>query len=430
MTYDRPLYSDERGLALMNQYSGGFAIGAIFQLTGPVNPDSLRRSLDFLQQSYPRLNCRIVGDLKKPQFQEAGTEPIPLEFIQESEGLTWRDVAFKEVNTPLPREKYLLKCFLVSSSPTNHHLISVINHCITDGLSFMRMNDLLLKYYADVEEGKPLEKPDAPFPESDREMSWRTHALGAKFSSLKAWIRQIFATKTHNPQRLVPDRQLPVKERQGNFTDRFLELDVSRALISRCKQEKAKLNGTVSAAMMLAVAEEFPRDNPGNLNLSCQSYVDLRSQTSPRTKDDYMGLMTSSVCSFHKINSRSGIWDISKDIDTQIQEKIKTEDFKRYPMLLANLIELSLSAPEDATQTFSVTNLGKVRMKKNYGDLVVERFSMFPHITIYSNLIVLCMYKFRDRLGFTLSYSYPCLSSERVERIGDRVVQILTDIVS
>ena len=102
-----------------------------------------------------------------------------------------------------------------------------------------------------------------------------------------------------------------------------MDLDVSRALIARCKQEKAKLNGTVSAAMLLSVAQELEKPENRDLKISCQSYVDLRSQTTPRTKDEYLGLMTSAVSSFHKIKTNeANIWDVSKDIDQQIQDSI------------------------------------------------------------------------------------------------------------
>jgi len=432
MNYDRPLFSDERGLALMNQYSGGFAIAGIFGLKGNVNPESLRRSLDFLQSSYPRINCRIVGDLKNPEFKQEGTQPIPLELIEESDSLSWRDVVFKEVNTPFPRDKYLLKCFLVSAqdSTDTHYLITIINHSISDGLSFMRMNDLILKYYAEAEKGLPLEQPDLKFPEGNQAIPWQTRGYKAVFSSLMAWIRQQMMVRSHGIQKMTPDQNIPVKDRQGNFVHRCIDLDLSKKLYSRCKQEKAKLNGAASAAMLLSVAQEIPKKGGKDWSLSCQSYVDLRSQTSPRIKDEYMAVMTSSVFSFHRVNEQTSLWQLAQDIDQQIQSQVETGDFKKYPMILGKLIELSLPAPESSTQTLSITNVGRVRVKKNYGDLAVETVSMFPHITVYGNLIVMSMYKFRDQLNLTFSFSYPSLSLERVNRIADRVVSLLQEAVT
>ncbi len=432
INYDRPLFSDERGLTLMNEYSGGFAIAGIFQLKGEVHPESLRRSLDFVQQHYPRLNCRIIGDKNSFQFTAEGTKPLPLHFIQESDTRSWRDVVFQEVNTPLPREQYLLKCFLVSAqnSTTDHYFITIIHHSICDGLSFMRMNDLILKYYDIFAQGNTPEPPDLKFPEGNQTMVWQNRSLPAIVSSIVAWIRQLMAVRSHHIQKLTPDQILPLNQRQGNFTHRCLSLELTQRIMARCKQEKVKLNGAVSAAMLLSIAQEIKPKHGKDRSLSCQSYVDLRSQTTPRLKDEFMAVMVSSVCSFHKTNPTTDLWSLASDIDQQIENKLAQGDYLKYPLLLGKLIEISLANPEDATQTCSITNVGKVRVKKNYGALEVTSVSMFPHITIYSNLIVMSLYKFRDQLNLTFSFSYPSLSTKTVDRIADRVGQILFQAVS
>lgn len=432
MKYDRPLWSDERGLALINQYSGGFSIAGIFQLTGQVNPESLRKSLDFIQSSYPRLNCHIIGDAKNLQFKQDGTQPIPLEILKESDDLSWRDILFKEVNTPLPRDQYLLKCFLVSAQhdTDTHYLITIIDHCISDGLSFMRMNDLILKYYDQVEQGLALEQSEISFPEDKIDIFWENSNYKAIFSSFMAWIRQQIKVRSMGLKKMIPDQKLSVQQRQGNFVHRCLDLELTQKLLKRCREEKTQANGMLCAAMLWSAYQDISQKPNETLSLSCQSYVDLRSKANPRIKDEHMALMVSSVFSFHKLNNTTQFWDLTKEVNEQIKTQIDQGDFLKYPPLLGNLIEMSFLAPEDSTQTVSVTNIGKVRVKKSYGELQVETACIFPNITIYSNLIVLTTYKFRDQIQLTFSFSYPSMSLERVEKFADRVVGILQDAVT
>lgn len=428
MNCNRKLFPDERGMTIINEYSGCFSIGGVTQVKGELKSEILRQSLDFVQEYYPRLNCRIVGDANNFEFQQEGTAKIPLNIIEESETRTWKDIVVSECNIPFPKEQYLIKCFLVLSkdAPSNYYFITVTHHSVTDGLSIFRLHDLILKSYAQFEKEITPEKPTIKIVENHQTIPWQTQSFCGILSSLISWMKLQVLGRYYSVKRLTPEKYIPIEERKSNFIHRDLDEELTARITKKCQKEKAQVHGALSAAMLLTLAEEIREKEDDKFNLSCQSFVDLRSKLQPRVSNQYMALMISSLFSFHEISNKTGFWNLARDVDRQLQTELQRKDFLRYPILLDRVTELALSTPEKYTQTTSVSNVGKVRIRKNYGSLEIENLYFFMNVALFTNLIVLGAYNFQKKLNFTFSFSDPSISEEIVERVAKGVREKLS----
>jgi hypothetical protein len=161
--------------------------------------------------------------------------------------------------------------------------------------------------------------------------------------------------------------------------------EITAQLAVRAKEERTTIHGALSAAMLLAVAEEWPCAVP----MICASPVNLRSHLEPPIRDQ-IGLFVAFALSKHFIqlptdHTPDYFWQLAREVRNQLTEFIAQDRaFTLLPpqnQLASRLIRyLSPQAFSRFCQKLmfpatGVTNIGRVDIASQYGSLCIESIS-------------------------------------------------------
>ncbi|MEM8780994.1 MAG: condensation domain-containing protein [Cyanobacteria bacterium P01_G01_bin.49] len=294
MNNERNLTSSEEGMALLNQYSGCFSIATVSQIKGRINVENLQNSLYFVQANYPLLNCRILKDVNSLQlkFKEFGTKPIILENLENSDNQSWETTVIHYFNQPLKPDECLLKCLLLSyPSHLSYYFITIVHHSIADGLSAVKLHNSIFNHYEFLEENhqvlpQKLKDISSVYYQNfdNKYQKYLGYFIGAASLFDKKIKKKIYRISRINIEKLVP-----IHERKGYFVNHCLDQSLTEAIIQQSKQNKITVHSLLMAAILLSVANEINL-NQKTINLSCQSYVDLRKRSNPIVGDDWLEL--------------------------------------------------------------------------------------------------------------------------------------------
>ena len=326
MNNQRNLSVMEQAMELMNRQSGSFNIVTITRIKGKINQGILRKTLDKIQSLHPLLSSRIVGTLDRLEFTSEGTEKIPLLVVLQGNDEKWQDIVREELNQTIDSSKVLIRCILIlrKSEINISYLITTIHHSIADGLSSISLQSDILKYYEIISSGNSINVNCMPALSSLEELlpKWMKGSKGVnkgKVFLLNMKLQMLW----HKPEQLESEKTVPLESRSCGMTHRFLEQELTQRLIERCQQENTTVQSALCAAMLLTVAHKIRSGKLRNINVSCRSYVDLRSRLEPNISNKNLGILASFLTTFHNVKPQMSFWDLSRDVSKNLQLGVK-----------------------------------------------------------------------------------------------------------
>ncbi len=427
MVKDRSLVSREQAMELFNRHSGSLNIVVISCIEGEVDEAILRKSLDLLQVTYPRLNWRISGSFNSLKFTEEGTKKIPLQVVKSNSYNSWQDIVAEESNKPTNSHECLLR-YVLWKNQQKTYLIATIHHGIADGLSAVQLQAELLKFYKMVASGQ------FPTPNSDfSSFQLKKDFSLEKIQGYRGFLASaLFLLKTKikmflfKPECLENELKVPLESRSCLMTQRYLKVELTNKLVDLSKGNNTTIQGALCAAMSIAVANQIRNGEIRNINVSCSSYVDLRRRTKPAIPLSAMGIFISFINTFHTLTPEKTFWQLAQEISKEIRLGLSREDYFKPLRLMKQVASYSLANPDQLSLTSSVTNLGRLNTPTKYGELELKEISFLPANVIFGRTLTVAVTTFQGKMIFNFVVSQPSISKETMEKLADDVLGLLT----
>ncbi len=155
-----PLTADQQAIWLAEQVDpgrSGYHVTGGLRVVGPLDTGALRAVFTALQESHEALRCRVpdvdgeprqVFDVLRLDWSEIDLTSSP----PQAREVVWRRLVAMEAVEPFDlREGPLWRVRLIRTAPSEHVLLLVTHHLITDGRSLeVLLRDLLIRYEAAV----------------------------------------------------------------------------------------------------------------------------------------------------------------------------------------------------------------------------------------------------------------------------------------
>lgn len=429
MIDNRKLCAAEQAMEILNRRANSFHVVTIGRILGPLSEEIVRLALDCIQDRHPRLNSRIVGDLDDLRF-ETGAKKIPLRVVWKLNSEQWQEILLEELNTKIESSEVLLRAVLVKAESENSasHLIITIHHAITDGLSSIRLYSELLTYCHKIASGEPIAPVPSlrVLPPVDELLPASTKGFRGNINNLLFLLRLQLKQLGHRPETLSFEKTVPIEIRRCGIVCRQLDAEITQQLIKRCRQEKTTVQGALGAAMMFAAAKKIRAENKTDMYLSCRSAVDLRIRLKPAVRDENMGMLISSVTSFHSINT--SFWELARDVKQQLEVSLRRGDIFSEVLMYRKIAEFLLARSNQVPVTVGVTNVGRVNIPRVYGLFALEEISFVLAQAVFGGFFAVAVTTFEGKMFLNFPFSEPAISQETMETLVDSFLSCLVDV--
>lgn len=417
MSDNRKLTAFEHVFEKVNRLGYMFNIVTICRIEGNMDAEILRKALGMIQCRHPRLNSRIVGDLDSLCFQTEGTEKIPLRLVEMNPDRAWQEVALAELNEPIDASQVLMRGTFISDRTQNNfsYLVTTLHHAIADALSTVRLHQDILTYSQQLAQGDeistieslpvlpPIEQllPSAPIQGKEKP--------SIDFETLKF------------------EQVVPMELRRTGAIHRQLDATLTEKLIKRCRQEKTKVHGALSAAMLLAAVAKIKAGEKRDVWVNCRTTVNLRKRLDPVVSNENLAPMFSTINTFHTIKTNTSVWELARDVTQQLQACLERgEIFSAYTNYKQKT-NTFIAKTDRAIATISIASVGNLDIPSIYGPWRLSEISCLPAIASYGGLLFGIFSTFQGKMFLNFPFSKPSLSDETMADIVDNFISVLTD---
>ncbi|MHC5773415.1 phthiocerol/phthiodiolone dimycocerosyl transferase family protein [Nostoc sp.] len=430
MTGNRKLVPIEQALEILNQSANSFNIATISRIIGPLNEEILRQAIDLIQYHHPRLNSRIIGTLDNLRF-EMGSSKLPLRVVNNLYKEQWQEVLVEELNQKIESHKSLARFILVSSESENNvnYLITILHHAISDGLSSVRLHSEILTYCQKIASGESISQvfslPPLPpiqelLPKSIQ--GWRGQMNGILLL-LRLKLQQIW----YRPKSLNFEKFVPIESRRCSVVHRQLDEQLTEKLINFCRKEKTTVQAALCAAFMFAVAKKINGEEMTEICLSCRSYVSLRNRLQPVVSDENMGVLPSSITSFHTLGKNTSFWNLATAVKQYLEEGLRCDDIFSIVLMFNKIVQSLLAHPHEAPVSVAITNIGQVNIPNTYGLFELEEISFVPGQAAFGGIFGAAVATFQGKMLLNFMFSEPSISKDLIEELANNAISYIVD---
>ncbi|MEH2179478.1 phthiocerol/phthiodiolone dimycocerosyl transferase family protein [Nostoc sp.] len=430
MLYDRKLSSNEKAFEILNRCADSSNIVTISRIKGLFTAEILRQVLDIIQHEHPWLNSRIVGDLDNLSF-ETGTSKIPLRIEEKEYAEQYQEVVSQELNQKMQSAQILIRTVLVKISKDKHlsYLITTTHHAISDGLSCMSLHSQIFKYCQRLASGEIIDEINIrpPLPPFTELLSARMQRFRSKLKLFIFLFKYQLESIKYKPQVFEMEKYVPLKERSCGMIQKRLNNEKTTQLKKLCKSNNTTVHNAICAAMLLASARKLVISTEMNIQLKCQSTIDLRKRIQPVIRDEVLGVFTSTIKTFHNINKNTNFWELAREIKQKLDIDLKKDDIFNKLFILDKHYNFLIENKKISNSTsVNVTNIGQVSIPKIYGHFELEEISFIPTIKLVTSLVAVSTFQGTMILNFP--YIEPCISRETMETFANNVIYSLLNI--
>ena len=422
-TSEHQLSEIEQNLERLNRLAKTWNVATISRIRGDLKETRLKKALKLLQSRHPQLRARIVGKIKKLRFETDERIEIPLKIVQKLTAEQFQEVVSEELNRKFDSSRGLLRTILVRFAKETQlvYLITISHHAISDALSLVHLHSELLSYCQKPETNPTplpfLPPPEALFPR------W-TRGIKAKLSSI-LFILRLFGKKAwYRPKTLSIEANAPIAERSCCIIHEQLEPELTKALITSCKQQGVTVQGALNAALLLAARDKIV-SRKKKINVSCQTFVNLRKYLSSQVGNEHLSCLASYLLSFHTITPNTSFWKLARDVKQKIDKRIKSQDLFHCLINSQLLTNYILANRQQATTTVAVSNLGLLELPSDYGPYQLEEISFAGSNNLFAGVVFLNVNTFRGKMLMNFVFSKPSFSGERMIEIVENTFDYL-----
>ncbi len=422
----RPLSGAEQYLHAMDSDTPvSFATTACVR--GSFSADNLRGALNEVQRRHRLLAVRSeMGDHGQAWLVSEGVPDIPIRVVEARDDEDWVRVLAEELPRPFAWEVGPLVRLALVSEPSRAHLVLTCHHAIADGLSgAFALRDLLRVLGTPSEHLEPL--PDLPPIEAAVPPDVHKAVIKRLLRERKA------AGSLPEPMPSALEAPAPSSE-PPRFTIRawIVPRNLTQTLIARARAEGTTVHGALSAAWMLAFAEQEASETPPVQSL--QSPVNLRPYLSIPTGESF-GLFISFVRAELQSKRPSAFWALARDIRDGFTRGMGAEDlfgiysalrfFNAIPGFDFRALHRRLQPTEHAAQSLSLSNMGQLAWQTTYGQLVLEAL-WGPTFSALSQERVVGVTTFDGRMHLTFICREAILGRDAATCLQERFVDHLS----
>ncbi len=238
-----------------------YSVPFVLHLTGPLDLESLQRSLDTIVARHEALRTTFPADGGKPRQLVSPAAAFPLAIVDlpalppsERERAVMQHVSQVAAQPFDLAAGPLFRAFLMRAAPEEHSLLILMHHIVTDRWSMGVIFRELSECYRAFRLGDAPRLPDLPIQYPDYAL-WQRAGLDDRRSEglLEYWRRQLAGVPP--TLELPTDRPRPaVESRHGARYRKLLPLRLARALRTLGRQEKATLYMVMLGAFQLLLA--------------------------------------------------------------------------------------------------------------------------------------------------------------------------------
>jgi NRPS condensation-like uncharacterized protein len=426
MAINRKLGQVEETMEILNQRAKTWNVVTISRIQGNIQETILRQSLDIIQYHHPALNTHIINSKNSYYYQSKGTGKLPLQVVSIMESHEWEAVVNAEMNQVIDSSKYLLRVVLVKilNQQNINYLITTTHHAITDGLSSIQLHSEILTYYQKITEGKsiPVISTLEALPPIEKLLPRWTHSFKSKLGRAYLLLSIAFKKYWNPPKALRIEKYVPISQRRCEIIHRQISEESTQQFVKQCRQENTTVQSALCAALMLTVSKEITKSHKDNIRVSCLSYLDLRRRLQPEISQKNMTVLAASLMAFYRITNHTSFWELARKVKHTLHEKINRGEIFQMIFLAKYLINFSLLFPNEIAPTVSVSNVGKVNIPHNYGELELEEISFVGSHALYAGMFIVHAATFQEKMTLNFVFSQPSLNRETMENLVDNCI--------
>ncbi|WP_257458378.1 phthiocerol/phthiodiolone dimycocerosyl transferase family protein [Archangium lipolyticum] len=420
----RPLGRNERDFWVLDKQTE-FNFTLVVRLSGPLDPEQLKKALTAVQHRHPLLGVRIDGD--PPGFLPS-VNPIPLQVLERADDDHWRRRTEGELVTRIPSTEGPLVRVTLLSSPQVHELLITFLHAIGDALSGIHfIRDLLQALGMILEGQRPVLAPRPASVPLDALLPTRVRGLEG---ALKAgsFVGRMLPGLLSRPRKLPGNDEVPLAQREARMLPHELSEATSEKLLQRARAEGCTLHGVLMATALRAIARQFPESEP--ISLACSTAVDLRSLLQGDIAED-IGVFVAPVTTFHSVSKSASLWPLAREatkkvhqarerdvlVATRLQGGMMPRDIRKSLELFAH----------PAWGAFGITNIRRVELPERVGPLSLEKVHFVTCARMLGSTLGLAASSFRGRMFLNYVYTHPVASPSQIQAVvRDAVAELHT----
>lgn len=378
-------------------YAGGKTpvnVVASIKVKGIICEKNLHIAVSRIQDRHPLLRVNVLEDKETgaPYFiKQNPIQNIPIRVSKRMTNDDWKKESITECLIPFDvKEGPLIRLVWLRSAVTSE-LIFIAHHCICDGMSLLNLIDetLLLLANPGIEIG------------SYNSFSSITEFIPSAVMNKKINIMKIFLfSKLAKLIFFATTNKREIIRKNPYLIHWKLDQEKSISILQRCKAEGVSVNAVLCAAFVQAFKNTESIKSRSRLYCA----VDTRKFI-PQIKGNTMFAFPILIELSPKSNKATNLWDQSYWLKRQLLTKINKFNIHNLLMfsecLLPLLPKMTKYAKNDkGNHDFTLSNMGNVKLKENYGLLEVETLRSPATIFPFGNPSTLSITTFRSQIDF------------------------------
>lgn len=419
-------------MEMLNSHAKTWNLVTISRIKKHLNEEDLKQALEIIQYRHPSLNSRIIHSPKGLYFQSDETPKIALRVVKKLDNDQWTEVVNEEFNQEINSSRGLLRVVLVHilSDEQICYLITTVHHAVADGLSSIHLHSEILTYCQKIASGELVNQINSlsPLPPIEELLPEWTKGFRGKISSSLLLLRIAFQKIWYCPQSLSCEDYAPISKRRSNIIHRQLDPELTQKFVNLCRQENATVHSALCAVLMFTVARKIIKGNSNKIPVSCLSYIDLRRRLEPAISEEHMTVLAASMIGFHTIKTNTSFWELARQVKQKLEVGIKHGDIFKMILIVKQLIDFCFISPKEVVATVSVSNSGKVKIPKTYGEFELEEISFAGSHALYANVFIIHTSTFREKMLLNFVYSQPSISRHTMEELVNNVMSCIFEL--
>lgn len=379
-------YSATKMKIMQEELHGQNNHATVTAFEGKLNKIYFTKALKILFQAHPNLRVKkIKYDTEKNLFyvdEELSFSDIPYRFIEIDQESDWKMILDKELSTPFPSNGPYWKAYCLTvknSSPFRHYFIQFFDHALSDGTSTAKLNDTFFTYYQLLLEQKTIDTPKKYLPPPITALCPQEEKCN--------WLN--YKNKQEQLTKLYPMSQGEIYERQAPLNQRSTHsvlFSLKQApLYKLSKAHNITVNELLVATSLLALRNTQSEKKP-SFDTSILTCINLRNPKVGHVNAvnaNYLACLFNAVVFPQKIQATSTIWSIAKNYRALL--KIFIQQIAHPPE------QFSIKETRDQigidsvykrshfTGGVSTSNLGRIDLKKKYGEIDIIFYHFFSN---------------------------------------------------
>jgi NRPS condensation-like uncharacterized protein len=458
--YERKVTAMERTLFL----SPFSTVTVVARIKGKITVDMLMNAVEKVQQRHANLRVRIKwDDENNPWFTSEDVNEIPVEIISRESENHWKKVHHEKSQIPFRFIERPAVRLILMHSPEISELIILCHHIICDGLSLAYLaRDLMVHMGDPAKEAEILPDP-IPIDLNNLPRDISVNPVVKFFINRinKGWRKEKVNFDMEDYRNINETYWLKAQHR-------MLVVELSEfqteELVTRCREEKTKVNSALTAAFL--GAQRVVQGNRKELT-SIGIGGNLRGRIR-KPAGEGMGYFASAVTLDHSYDENKGFWDNARRLNRKVQPLYTNKNlfkevltwclpepgifeainFKRLggfvPAHFSRHEKLSaFSKRDDVVSSIlrrekmetldriimgtAVTNLTRMGFLRIYGDLELDRLIFHPGGAFpLSNVnLVLGAVTCSGKLSLVVVYEEGTVDTDTMIRIKDKAIGFL-----